>query len=115
MAAGPVTTMWLVIVLVGLGSYVLRAVPLLLGGRLRLSQRADVVLRHGSVGAMTALMVLSAQRTSSGVTDLHTLALAVALTVSGGVALRGRSMLPVVTCGAAAYGLTLAVLRVLIG
>ncbi|MFZ2013837.1 MAG: AzlD domain-containing protein [Nocardioides sp.] len=107
--------MWPAIVLVGLGSYVLRVVPLLLGGRLRLSQRADAALRHASVSAMTALMVLSAQRMTTSVTDLHTLAVVVALAVSGGVALRGRSMFLVVVCGAATYGLTLGVLHVLLG
>jgi branched-subunit amino acid transport protein len=107
--------MWPAIVLVGLGSYVLRVVPLLLCGRLRLSQRADVTLRHASVGAMTALMVLGAQRMTTAVTDLHTLAVVLALAVSGGVALRGRSMFLVVVCGAATYTLTLGVLRVVIG
>ena len=107
--------MWLVIVLVGLGSYVLRLVPFLLGDRLRLSERADVALRHASVGAMTALMVLSGQRMTTAVTDPHTLAVVVAIAVSGGIALRGRSMFLVVVCGAATYALALGALHVLIG
>jgi branched-subunit amino acid transport protein len=107
--------MWLVIVLVGVGSYVLRLVPFLLGERLRLSQRTDLALRHASVGAMTALMVLSGLRMTTGVFDTHTLAAVLALAASGGVALRGRSLFLVVVWGAATYGLTLGVLHVLIG
>ena len=58
-------SMWLAIVLVGLGSYAFRVVPMLLGERMRLSEGADATLRHAAVGAMTALMVLGVKRVAA--------------------------------------------------
>ena len=107
--------MWLAIVLVGLGSYAFRLIPLLLGERLRLSKRADATLRHTAVGAMTALMVLGVKRITSDPFSLDTVPIALALATSGAVALLGRSMAIVVLFGGLTYALALGALRIVIG
>jgi branched-subunit amino acid transport protein len=107
-------SMWLAIVLVGLGSYAFRVVPMLLGERVRLSQGADVTLRHAAIGAMTALMVLGVEKVAADPFSPDTIALGTALATSGTAALLGRSMPLVVLCGGATYGLVLGLLRVLI-
>jgi branched-subunit amino acid transport protein len=106
-------TMWLAIGLVGLGSYAFRVVPMLLGERMQFSERTDAAFRHASVGAITALLVMSVQRTTSDPFSPDSIAVGLALAMSGTVALRGRSMPVVVLCGAATYGLTLGVAHVL--
>jgi branched-subunit amino acid transport protein len=106
--------MWLAIVLVGLGSYAFRLIPLLLGERMRLSERADATLRHTAVAAMTALMVLGVRRITSDPFSPDTIPVGIALAISGAVALRGRSMAIVVLCGAVTYGLALGALRIVI-
>ena len=57
-------TLWIAIVLVALGSYAFRVVPFLLNERIRLSPRADDVLRHASVAAMTAMLATGVQHLS---------------------------------------------------
>jgi branched-subunit amino acid transport protein len=111
---GAFMSMWLAVVLVGLGSYAFRVVPLLLGEHVRLLERADATLRHAAVGAMTALMVLGVRRFASDPFGPDTIALGMALATSGMVALAGRSMPVVVLCGGVSYGLALGALRVLI-
>jgi branched-subunit amino acid transport protein len=96
-------TMWFAIGLVGLGSYAFRVIPLLLGERLRLSEKADASLRHAAVGAMTALLVLDVQRASAGPFSADTAAFGVALAISGAVAILGRSLTLVVLCGGLSY------------
>jgi branched-subunit amino acid transport protein len=107
--------MWLAIVLVGLGSYAIRLVPLLLGERMRLSERADRTLRHTAVAAMTALMVLAVKKISADPLSPDTIPVGVALAISGAVALLGRSMAIVVLCGGVSYGVALGALRMMIG
>ena len=51
--------MWIAVLIAGLGSYALRAVPLILGARLRVPQRTQDVLRHAGMGGITALLVTS--------------------------------------------------------
>jgi branched-subunit amino acid transport protein len=106
-------TMWLAIGLVGLGSYVFRVLPLLLGEYLQPSERVNAVLQHGAVGAMSALLVLGVQGAVAGPLSLDTFAVVAALAVSGVVAVVGRPMPLVVLCGGMTYALTLAIIRVL--
>lgn len=102
-------TMWLAVLLVGLGSYLLRVVPLLLGERLRLPDRVDAALGHAAVGAMTALLVTGVERTATDAGP-DRVALGLALAVSGAIGLLGRSMPVVVLCGGATYGVALGVI-----
>jgi branched-subunit amino acid transport protein len=105
-------TMWVAIVLVGLGSFGFRVVPMLLGDRMRLSEGVDATLRHAAVAAMTALMVLGVKRVADPF-SLDAIPVGMALATSGALALLGRSMPVVVLCGGVAYGVALAALRVL--
>lgn len=106
-------SMWLAVVLVGLGSYAFRVIPLLLGEQMRLLERAEATLRHAAVGAMTALMVLGVMRFATEPFGPDTCALVLALATSGTVALVGRSMPAVVLCGGVAYGLAFGAFRLL--
>ena len=107
-------SLWLAVVLVGLGSYAFRVVPMLLGEHMRLLERADTTLRHAAVGAMTALMVLGVRRFATDPFGPDSIALGLALATSGTVALVGRSMPVVVMCGGVTYGLAFGALRVLL-
>jgi branched-subunit amino acid transport protein len=106
-------SMWLAIVLVGLGSYAFRVVPMLLGERMQLSEAADATLRHAAVGAMTALMVLGVQRVAADPVSPDAIPVGTALAISGTLALLGRSMPLVVLCGGVTYGAVHAALTVL--
>ena len=108
-------SMWLAILLVGLGSYALRVVPMLLGERVRLSDQLDATLRHAAIGAMTGLLVLGALQTAADPFSPDALAVGLALAVSLAVGLSERPMLLVVLSGGVTYGATLGVLRMLIG
>jgi branched-subunit amino acid transport protein len=107
-------TMWLAIGLVGLGSYVFRVVPLLLGEFLQPSERLNTVLQHGAVGAMTALLVFGVQRAAADPFSVDTVAVGTAVAVSGAIALLGRPMAFVVLFGGITYGLTLGIIRVML-
>jgi branched-subunit amino acid transport protein len=106
-------TMWLAVILVGLGSYTFRVVPMLLDERMRLPERADAALRHAAVGAITAVLVLGVKRATTDPFSPDTVAVGMALAMSGTVALVGRSMPLVMLCGGATYGLTLGIVRVM--
>jgi branched-subunit amino acid transport protein len=108
-------SMWLAVLLVGLGSYLLRVVPMLLGERVRLPDELDAALRHAAVGAMTGLMVLGALQTAADPFSPAAIAVGLALAVSLAVGLTERPMLLVVLSGGVTYGATLGVLAVLIG
>ena len=106
-------SMWLAIVLTGLGSYMFRVAPLLLGDWMRLPEGADAMLRHAAMGAMTALLVVSAQQVWADPISGDSIAVALALAITGILAVAGRSMPVVVLCGGAAYGLALCAIGVL--
>ena len=96
-------TMWLAILLVGLGTYTFRVVPLLLTEWVRLSDRADAVLRHASAGAMTALLVTGVRGLGDGSGGHSLVAGVLAVGVASGLALLGRSLPLVVLSGAVTY------------
>lgn len=100
-------TMWLTIILVGLGSYTLRVLPLLLGPRLRLSDRADAALRRTALAAMTALMVLGVKRIAADPFSLDIIPVAMSLAVSATATLLGRTIVIALLCGAATYAVGL--------
>lgn len=96
-------TIWIAVVVAGLGSYLLRVLPFLAGDRVHLSERAQAGLRHAGMGAITALLVLgvvSLLRPGSGLAVVPVVAALVAATVC---ALKGRTMLTTVLIGAATY------------
>ena len=100
-------TIWIAVVVAGLGSYLLRVLPFLAGDRVHLSERAQAGLRHAGMGAITALLVLgvvTVLRPGSGLAVMPVVAALVAATVC---ALKRRTMLTTVVIGAATYGVGL--------
>jgi len=108
-------SVWLAVVLTGLGSYAFRVIPMLLGERIQLSGRAEATLRHAGVGSLTALLVVGVRQLTTETMGPDTIAVALALASSGTVAMLGRRMPLVVLCGGVAYGLSLTMLRLLTG
>ena len=87
--------MWLAILGVGVGSYLLRVIPLVVLPRVSVPPSFDRVVRHAGLAAITALLVASMSAQANG--DLRpTLVAAV-------IAIRGVSMLYVVLVGGLVY------------
>ena len=91
---------WVVVLAVGAGSFLFRAGPLLALQRTQLGPRADRVIRHGGLAAVTALIATSTRRSATGDVTVPTL-VAVAVGVVLGV--RGASMVRLLVIGGAAY------------
>lgn len=108
-------TIWVAVVAAGAGSYLLRVLPLLLGDRLHLSDRAQEGLRHAGMGAITALLVLGVVTVLRPGSGLPVIPVVLAIGVAAVSAARGHSMLTTVLGGAAAYALALAVTAAVLG
>jgi branched-subunit amino acid transport protein len=93
---------WLTMVLVGVGSYAFRAVPLLVLPRVELSDRADRMLRNAGAAALTALLVTAVTGSAERGTVVPTLA---ALALAAALAARGASLLRIVLAGGALYAM----------
>jgi branched-subunit amino acid transport protein len=92
---------WIVIAAVGVGSYVLRVVPLFVGGKYLASARAERIIAHAGTAALAALIATGLDRSAGTTTDvLPTWVSAGAALI---VAVRGWSMQRVLAMGAAAY------------
>ncbi len=91
---------WVVVLAVGAGSFAFRLGPLLLLQRLSLTPRADGVIRHAGIAAITALIVVSTKSSATGTAVIPTV-----LGVAAGVvlAVRGASMLRLVVSGGGVY------------
>ena len=96
-------SVWVAVVVAGLGSYALRVLPLLAGDRVHLSERAQAGLRHAGMGAITALLVLGVVGVLRPGSGLHLMPVVVALVAATVSALLGRSMLMTVVIGTAAF------------
>ena len=94
---------WVVILAVGLGSYILRVGPQLLFERTSLSANGDQLIRNAGTAALTALIVVSTKQSATGNAPVPTV-LAVAVAVV--VAVRGGSMLRLLLCGGGVYALS---------
>jgi branched-subunit amino acid transport protein len=103
---------WIVILAVGLGSYVFRVGPQLLFERTSLSANGDQVIRHAGTAALTALIVVSVKQSAAGNALVPTL---LAVAVAAVVAARGGSMLRLLACGGAVYALSTIVVGLLSG
>ena len=95
---------WVAVFIVGFGSYLLRALPLIVGTKLQLPQHVQNALRHADIGGMTVLLVFSliGFRTTGGTTMVLFATAAVA--AAAVVARRGASMAVVMLAGASVYG-----------
>ena len=95
---------WLVMVAVGLGSYVFRLGPLLVLHRVSLSERADQVIRHAGTAAITALIVVSTKHSATGSAAIPTL---LAVCTAAILAARRASMVRLLLVGGAIYACSL--------
>jgi branched-subunit amino acid transport protein len=100
-------SLWIAVVVAGLGSYVLRALPFLAGDRVHLSDRAQAGLRHAGIGAITSLLVLGVVAVLRPGSGLPVVPVVVTLVAAMVCALLGRTMLTTVVIGAASYGVAL--------
>jgi branched-subunit amino acid transport protein len=102
---------WAVIAAVGLGSYLLRALPLHLGERLTTSPRIERTIAHAGTAALAALIAtgLRPDAVATGETATTMAAAGVALVV----ALRGGSLLKVLLWGGAAAAVAWSALSLL--
>jgi branched-subunit amino acid transport protein len=92
--------MWLVMIAVGAGSFAFRLGPQLLFERVSLSERADRVIRHAGIAAITALIVVSTKQTATGhATVPAVLAVATAAVLGA----RGGPILRLLVAGGAVY------------
>jgi branched-subunit amino acid transport protein len=93
-------TTWIVVLAVGLGSYVFRVAPLLLRERVTVGPRFDHAVRLAGTAALSALVVSSLAGAAEGGA-----AVAVVAAVAAGLvaAARGASMLTVVLVGLGVY------------
>jgi branched-subunit amino acid transport protein len=91
---------WIVMVAVGVGSYLFRVGPLLVLQRVSLSDRADQLIRHAGTAAITALIVLSTKQSATGSATVPTV---LAVSVAVVLAARRASMLRLLTIGGAIY------------
>lgn len=96
---------WLAVAIAGVGSYLMRVLPFLLGERVQLSDRTQAGLRHAGIGGLTALLVLGLMGALESGGQAAVLPVVGALVVALASALAGRSMVVTVAAGAAAYGL----------
>ncbi len=92
--------MWLAILGVGLGSYLLRVIPLVVLPRVSVPPSFDRVVRHAGLAAITALLVASISGQAGPAISVRRL---VAVPVASALAIRGASMLYVVLVGGLVY------------
>jgi branched-subunit amino acid transport protein len=97
-------TMLVTMLLVGLGSYLFRVVPLLLVDRVRLSTSVERLMGHAVLAALSALVgSMLVQLTRNPVPEVPVAALWIGLTAGAVAALLRQSMGRVAVIGMAAY------------
>jgi branched-subunit amino acid transport protein len=104
-------TTWTVILAVGVGTYVLRVLPLFVGERYLSSPRAERIISHAGTAAFAALIASGLDRSIAAGTDAVATWLCAAAALF--VALRGGSMLRVLGAGAITYAAAWSVLALL--
>ena len=98
---------WVVIIAVGVGSYLLRVLPLFVGARHLASERAERVIAHAGTAALAALIVTGLDRSAGTATAVVPTWLSASAAMA--VAVRGGSMQRVLATGAIAYAAAWAV------
>lgn len=91
---------WLVIVAVGLGSFVLRLAPLLALERVRLGPRVERLVANAGTAAITALIATSTREAASGRVPVAVVA---AVLVGGVLAARRWTMPKILLAGGGVY------------
>jgi branched-subunit amino acid transport protein len=97
---------WAGVLLLGLVSYLMRLLPLLLGRGRRPGERAAAALRDAGMGGLAAITVLAMLGLHGRAPTLTVVGVAASAAVGALVALRRGSMAWGVGCGAAALALT---------
>ena len=92
---------WAVMIAVGVGSYLLRVLPLFVGGKYLGSPRAERIIAKAGTAALAALIASGLHRSASTTTDFAPTWLSAAAALA--VAVRGGSMQRVLAAGALAY------------
>ena len=92
---------WVVMIAVGIGSYLLRVLPLFVGGRYLGSPRAERIIGQAGTAALAALIATGLHRSAATSTDFAPTWLCAAAALA--VAIRGGSMQRVLAAGAIAY------------
>jgi branched-subunit amino acid transport protein len=105
---------WAAVLLVGLGSYAMRLLPMLLAGRVQVSDRTALVLRDAGMAAMSTLLVVSVTSVGSRQDGLGLGVMALALGVAGWLAVTARTVVVVVLGGVATYACGAAVAGLLV-
>jgi branched-subunit amino acid transport protein len=90
---------WIAVVLVGAGSYALRALPLFSARCRSLSAHTTATLERAGFASLAALAAGAARHQTMGVPSSAALAGGAALLVGGAVALRGRPLYVVAASG----------------
>jgi len=102
---------WVVIIAVGVGSYLLRVLPLFVGGKVLASPRAEQIIASAGAAALAALIVTGFDRSAASATAAVPTWLCAATALV--VAVRGGSMQRVLAVGAIAYAAVWAAMSVL--
>ena len=92
---------WVVIIVVGIGSYLLRVLPLFVGGKVLTSPRAERIIANAGAAALSALIVTGFQRSAATATDVIPTGVCAAAALAAAV--KGWSMQRVLLVGAASY------------
>jgi branched-subunit amino acid transport protein len=101
---------WTVVVAVGVGSYLLRALPLVVGRRWFRSMRVAGTMAPAGTAALAALVATGLRGASSG--PGQTVTVLAAAVIALAVAVRGASLLRVLAFGGTTYLVVLTVTAV---
>ena len=102
---------WVVMIAVGVGSYLLRVLPLFVGGKFLSSPRAERIIAQAGAAALAALIATGLHRSASTTTDFGPTWLSAAAALV--VAVRGGSMQRVLAAAAIAYAAVWAALTLI--
>ena len=102
---------WVVIIAVGIGSYLLRVLPLFVGGRYLTSPRAERIISNAGAAALAALIITGLDRSAGTSTDVIPTWICAAAALAAAV--KGWSMQRVLGVGAVTYAATWALMSVI--
>jgi branched-subunit amino acid transport protein len=104
---------WAVVIVVGVGSFAFRALPLFVGGGVADQPGLERRLEHAMPAVLAAMVVLSVQRQGPFGATATTVGVAAALLVGTVLTVRGHSLLATVAGGWAAHWVVVIVLALL--
>jgi branched-subunit amino acid transport protein len=109
----PTATFWLVIVVLAVGTWLMRSLPIMLHGAVATPAWAERLLRYVPVAALTALVVPSSLYVKTGAVYSFSPARTIAAAAALLVALRTRSVLWTLVAGMVALWVAQAVIAAL--